>query len=41
MRRCRAIADTAMQMQSAQEIDAYLKEELKKVVSQESESRGS
>ncbi|MCU0959183.1 MAG: phosphoenolpyruvate--protein phosphotransferase [Pirellulaceae bacterium] len=41
MRRCRAIADTALQMQGAQEIDAYLKEELKKVVSHESESRGS
>ncbi len=41
MRQCRAIADTALQMQSAQEIDAYLKEELRKVVSQPSESRGS
>ncbi len=29
---CRAIAATAMQMQSAQEIDTYLKEELKKFV---------
>lgn len=41
MRQCRAIADAALQMQSAQEIDAYLKEELRKVVSQQSESRGS
>ena len=31
---CRDIADTALQMQSAQEIDTYLKEELKKLVPQ-------
>jgi phosphotransferase system enzyme I (PtsI) len=31
---CRDIAGTAMQMQSAQEIDTYLKEELKKFVPQ-------
>jgi phosphotransferase system enzyme I (PtsI) len=31
---CRNIAETAMQMQSAQEIDTYLKEELKKLVPQ-------
>jgi phosphoenolpyruvate-protein kinase (PTS system EI component) len=31
---CRRIADTAMQMQSALEIDSYLKEELKKLVPQ-------
>jgi phosphoenolpyruvate-protein kinase (PTS system EI component) len=31
---CRDIAKTAMQMQNAQEIDAHLKEELKKLVPQ-------
>ena len=34
LEQCRHVAETAMQMQSAHEIDAYLKEELKKLVPQ-------
>jgi phosphotransferase system enzyme I (PtsI) len=34
MTQCRAITETALQMQSAQEIDTFLKEELKKLVPQ-------
>jgi phosphotransferase system enzyme I (PtsI) len=34
MTRCEAIAGRAMQMEGAREIDAYLKQELKKLVSQ-------
>jgi phosphotransferase system enzyme I (PtsI) len=34
LEQCRHIAETAMQMQSAQEIDTFLKEELKKLVPQ-------
>jgi hypothetical protein len=31
MSQCREITETALQMQSAQEIDSFLKEELKKL----------